>query len=143
VGIGLSMETLSRRGYLKKVMALAAMMIGILACSLGPLSVPGNFATQVSSIATKAPGAVPTDQTGLVDIPLLTGYGVRGPFYEIYFTDPFNPASAKDEGGPDVPLVAAINAARISVDVATYSLSLYSIQDALVHANNGVCWCAW
>jgi len=64
--------------------------------------------------------------------------GVRGPFYEIYFTDPFNQEAWKEEGGPDVPLVAAIDKARISVDVAAYSLSLYSIQSALLHAHHAV-----
>jgi phosphatidylserine/phosphatidylglycerophosphate/cardiolipin synthase-like enzyme len=63
------------------------------------------------------------------------GYGVRGPFYEIYFTDPFNPDASKEEGGPDTPLAEAIGKARISVDVAAYSLSLYSIQSALIDAH--------
>jgi phosphatidylserine/phosphatidylglycerophosphate/cardiolipin synthase-like enzyme len=38
------------------------------------------------------------------------------------------------EGGPDQYLAEAINGARLSVDVAAYSLNLWSIRDALVHA---------
>ncbi len=53
---------------------------------------------------------------------------------EIYFTDPAAPHAADYEGGPDETLAAAIDAARLSVDVAAYSLNLWSIQDALIHA---------
>ncbi len=53
---------------------------------------------------------------------------------QLYFTDP-SAASAQDyEGGPDLPLVNAINAARLSVDVAAYSLNLWSIRNALIRA---------
>ncbi len=72
---------------------------------------------------------------GLAEIPMQVGFGVRGSFYEIYFTDPFNPASSKEEGGPDLPLIAAIDKARLSVDLAAYSLSLYSLQAALIRAH--------
>jgi phosphatidylserine/phosphatidylglycerophosphate/cardiolipin synthase-like enzyme len=62
------------------------------------------------------------------------GSGVRGPFYELYFTDPFNPEAFRAEGGPDQPLVRAIDAARLSVDLAAYSLDLYSVRQALIDA---------
>ena len=107
----------------------------MLACSL-PLPPPPAAPSRLVDTATPD-SQIASD--GLTAIPLLSGYGVRGPFYEVYFTDPFNPESAKEEGGPDLPLVAAINSARISIDVAAYSLSLYSIQNALIHAfNRGV-----
>ena len=70
----------------------------------------------------------------LTDIPMQVGFGVSGPYYEIYFTDPANRAAYKEEGGPDEKLAEAIDAARISVDVAAYSMSLYSIQRALLNA---------
>jgi phosphatidylserine/phosphatidylglycerophosphate/cardiolipin synthase-like enzyme len=82
------------------------------------------------------PGVVTAAPRGLDVIPLQVGYGVRGPFYEIYFTDPFNPAAWREEGGPDTALAAAIDGARLSVDVAAYSFSLYSIQQALIHASD-------
>jgi phosphatidylserine/phosphatidylglycerophosphate/cardiolipin synthase-like enzyme len=67
------------------------------------------------------------------------GYGVKGSFYELFFTDPTSPEADREEGGPDKQLVAAIDSARISVDVAAYSFSLYSIQRALLNAfNRGV-----
>ena len=62
------------------------------------------------------------------------GYGVRSSFYEVYFTDPFNPNAYRDEGGPDIPLAQAIDEARLSVDIAAYSMSLRSVRDALLRA---------
>jgi phosphatidylserine/phosphatidylglycerophosphate/cardiolipin synthase-like enzyme len=54
---------------------------------------------------------------------------------QIYFTDPTAPHSRDYEGGPDEALAAAIDGGRLSVDVAAYSLNLWSIRDALIHAH--------
>ena len=54
---------------------------------------------------------------------------------QIYFTDPTAPHARDYEGGPDEALAAAIDGARLSVDVAAYSLNLWSIRDALIHAS--------
>lgn len=51
--------------------------------------------------------------------------------YSIYFTDPTSGASS---GGPDEPLAKAIQEARRSVDLATYNLTLPSLQIALLDA---------
>ncbi len=77
---------------------------------------------------------VPVTDGNVQEIPMQVGYGARGSFYEIYFTDPFNPETSRDEGGPDMPLVAAIDKAQVSVDVAAYSMSLRSVRDALLRA---------
>lgn len=77
---------------------------------------------------------VPVTDGSVQDIPMQVGYGVRGSFYEIYFTDPFNPDSNRDEGGPDMPLVAALDKAQVSIDVAAYSMTLRSVRDALLRA---------
>lgn len=84
------------------------------------------------------PGDVPTQPlaSGAVqEIPMQVGYGARGSFYEIYFTDPVNPESERQEGGPDIPLAQAIDNAQVSVDVAAYSMSLRSVRDALLNAH--------
>jgi phosphatidylserine/phosphatidylglycerophosphate/cardiolipin synthase-like enzyme len=65
---------------------------------------------------------------------LQVGYGVSSSWFELYFTDPVNPAARQLTGGPDGPLAEAIDAAQLSVDAALYSMSLYSIRQALVHA---------
>ncbi|MEJ5241018.1 MAG: phospholipase D-like domain-containing protein [Anaerolineales bacterium] len=71
---------------------------------------------------------------GLTPVALRVGYGVSDGWFELYFTDPLNPVSKEKQGGPDVPLVKAIDEARVSVDAALYSLSLDSVRDALLRA---------
>jgi phosphatidylserine/phosphatidylglycerophosphate/cardiolipin synthase-like enzyme len=53
----------------------------------------------------------------------------------VYFTDPGAPNAADYEGGPDEALAAAIDGARLSVDMAAYTLNLWSIRDALLDAH--------
>ena len=52
----------------------------------------------------------------------------------VYFSDPTNPSSKSLRGGPDKALAEAIDAARVSVDVAVLQLNLWSIRDALLNA---------
>lgn len=54
---------------------------------------------------------------------------------QIYFTDPNSPSAASYRGGPDEVLAAAIDEARLSVDVAIYNLNLWSVRDALLRAH--------
>ena len=87
--------------------------------------------------STETTGSItPTAGTRVIPIPLQVGYGVRGAWFELYFTDPANPLSFQGTGGVDGPLVAAIDAAHLSIDVAAYSLSLNSIRDALIRAHD-------
>ena len=69
-----------------------------------------------------------TPGTELTPIDLQVGYGVRGSWFELYFTDPADPFSSQGTGGVDGPLVEAIDAARLSIDVAAYSISLNSVR---------------
>ena len=78
----------------------------------------------------------PTSGTSVTPIELQSGYGVRGPWFELYFTNPSSPLSRQGTGGVDGPLVNAIDAARLSIDVATYSFSLNSIRNALLRAHD-------
>jgi phosphatidylserine/phosphatidylglycerophosphate/cardiolipin synthase-like enzyme len=77
-----------------------------------------------------------TPGTDLTPIDLESGYGVKGSWFELYFTDPTSPLSSQGTGGVDGPLVKAIDAARLSIDVAAYSLSLNSVRFALINAHN-------
>ena len=72
----------------------------------------------------------------LTPIDLQVGYGVRGSWFELYFTDPADPFSSQGTGGIDGPLVEAIDAARLSIDVAAYSISLNSVRYALIRAHD-------
>jgi phosphatidylserine/phosphatidylglycerophosphate/cardiolipin synthase-like enzyme len=90
--------------------------------------------TPTSTPAEVTPSSEPTSQVP-VEIPLKVGFGARGSWYEVYFTDPANPFSPQGSGGVDGPLVEAIDSAREGVDVAAYSLSLNSVRNALIDAH--------
>ena len=79
---------------------------------------------------------VSTGEPGLTPIYLPVGYGARGPWFEVYFTEPANPISPQGTGGVDGPLVEAIDSARLSIDVAAYSISLNSVRYALIRAHD-------
>lgn len=79
---------------------------------------------------------VATDSGNLTPIDLPVGYGVRGSWFELYFTDPANPVSQQGTGGVDGPLVEAIDQAKLSIDVAAYSLTLNSVRYALIRAHD-------
>lgn len=83
--------------------------------------------TQVSPTATREGELTPID--------ISVGYGVSGSWFELYFTDPVDPLSMQGTGGVDGPLVDAIDDARLSIDVAAYSLSLNSVRSALINAH--------
>jgi phosphatidylserine/phosphatidylglycerophosphate/cardiolipin synthase-like enzyme len=89
---------------------------------------------------TRLPGTqiptAPTTGTEITPIDLQVGYGVRGSWFELYFTNPASPISSQGTGGVDGPLVESIDAAHLSVDVAAYSISLNSVRDALIRAHD-------
>lgn len=87
-----------------------------------------------SSLTPTTTEAVPPDGE-LTPIELNTGYGVKGSWFELYFTDPSNPLSAQGTGGLDGPLARAINNAQLSIDVAAYSFSLNTIRNVLINAH--------
>lgn len=83
-----------------------------------------------------APDSAPEPPATLTEIDLPVGYGYKGSWFELYFTDPQSPLSSQQTGGIDQPLADAIDSARLSVDIAIYSLSLNSIRDALLRADD-------
>ncbi len=120
-----------------KPLFVVLLALSVSSCSLAN-SIPDNGGNTPEVSTTLTPGSIDLGDSGsaLQNIPLQVGFGVKGPFYEIYFTDPSNPEAFREEGGLDTRLVDAIDAARISVDVAAYSLSLYSIRQAILNAHN-------
>ena len=81
------------------------------------------------------PTVTETPESGLTEIPLPAGYGAHAAWVDIYFTNPESPLASQETGGPDGPLAESIDAARLTVDVAVYSLNLRSIRDALIRAH--------
>src|SRR5271157_1784996 len=95
----------------------------ILACQFG------SDVTSTTQPVTAVPASVTnTPSSSLTDIPMRIGYGVRGPWFELYFTDPTNPAAKQETGGPDGPLVASLDSARVAIDMAAYSLNLKDVE---------------
>ncbi len=71
----------------------------------------------------------------LASTPDGTGTGFSTSWIQVYFADP-TAVHAKDyEGGPDEVLAAALDKARLSIDVAAYRLNLWSIRDAVIKAH--------
>jgi phosphatidylserine/phosphatidylglycerophosphate/cardiolipin synthase-like enzyme len=91
---------------------------------------------------TRTPPTSGTADSGTDESPRLTnvqlpaGYGVKSSWFELYFTDPSSPVATQKTGGVDGPMTEAIDAAKLSVDVAIYSLSLNSVRDALLRAHD-------
>jgi len=113
---------------MKKILTLLCMaMILLTACGTARTT-PLPSAT-IDSVLEKSSAT-------LIDIPLAAGFGVDGGWFELYFTNPSSPLASQETGGIDAPLVKAIDAARLSVDVAIYSLSLNSIRDVLLRAHD-------
>jgi len=114
----------------KNCLHLILIPLALAACAPSLPATAKLPAVPTATVSANAPGPV------LSDIPLRAGYGVRGPWFELYFTNPSSPLAAQRTGGADGPLADAIDAARLTVDVAAYSLSLNSIRDALLHARD-------
>ena len=76
----------------------------------------------------------PSDEYTPID--LQAGYGLRGSWFELYMTNPDSPLSPQGTGGVDGPIVESIDAARLSVDVAAYSITLNSVRNALLNAHD-------
>jgi phosphatidylserine/phosphatidylglycerophosphate/cardiolipin synthase-like enzyme len=102
------MKSLLQRLFTRKTLLFAAVMLVASACLL-------EVTPQVTTIP---PDASPEPSNSI----------------EIYFTDPTSPAAPSLRGGIDELLVANVDRARVSVDVAIYDLNLWSLRDALVHA---------
>ena len=122
---------------MRKMILLCSLVLMVaLACDASslPNDVMTAFPLTVTPVRSVDIPTVPVAEGTVQEIPMQVGYGARGSFYEIYFTDPFNPDSSRDEGGADVPLVQSIDDARVSIDIAAYSMSLRSVRDALLRA---------
>jgi phosphatidylserine/phosphatidylglycerophosphate/cardiolipin synthase-like enzyme len=67
-----------------------------------------------------------------------TGFNTQvsaGDWYSVYFTNPGSPNSLSYRGGPEEHLAAAIDQARLSIDVAIYDFDLWRLRDALLAAD--------
>lgn len=118
-------------------MKLHHSLVSLLLLTVFVLAACGNLVPTPTETATAGSTETPvtTPEVKLTPIDLPVGYGVRGSWFELYFTDPSDPISPQGTGGVDGPLVDAIDAARLSIDVAAYSFSLNSLRYALIRAH--------
>ena len=102
--------------FLATIVFLLLLAISLVTCSPQPL------ATQVVVIPFTVTPFTVTPSIAAAD------------WFQVYFTNPASPMAKEYTGGPDEVLADAIHAARLSLDVAVYSLNLWSIRDALLDA---------
>ena len=122
-----------KRFSLSLGLVLVILVTFILGCTPSTPDIPPETETPLTQPAPV--NVTETPEFELTEIQLPAGYGAHGSWIDIYFTDPESPLASQETGGPDGPLAASIDAARLTVDVAIYSLSLTSIRDALIHAH--------
>jgi phosphatidylserine/phosphatidylglycerophosphate/cardiolipin synthase-like enzyme len=110
--------------YIKTSFILLAFIVLASACS-SEVSLPGfPVSTFPGSIlpSSISPSSTPPSET-------------TQDWYTVYFTNPASPIASTYRGGIDENLVAAIDKARLGVDVAVYDLNLWSMRDALLRAH--------
>lgn len=95
---------------------------------------PKTITNTPPSSVTELP--VTQEPQAIEQIPVHVGYGYQGSWFEIYFTDPANPAAKQDSGGVEEAVIASIDSARLSIDAAFYSLSLRDVANALLRARD-------
>jgi phosphatidylserine/phosphatidylglycerophosphate/cardiolipin synthase-like enzyme len=87
-------------------------------------------------LALLGAGCLPAQEKqpgGNLPVALLAAAPANG-WLEVHFTIPPIDGASSYRGGPDEALVEAVDAARLSVEVAAYSLNLWSVRDALIRA---------
>lgn len=68
-------------------------------------------------------------------IPIPIGYGYSGGWVEVFFTDPFSGLAHFQEDGIEGRLIDSIGKAKVSLDVAIYSMNDYPLERAIIEAN--------
>jgi phosphatidylserine/phosphatidylglycerophosphate/cardiolipin synthase-like enzyme len=112
----------------KPFLFFAALCLFLSAC-LTTTPMPSDPGSETETVTE-----TPADE--ITPIELAAGYGFQGSWFELYFTDPTSSLASQKTGGIDQPLADAIDSAKLSVDVAIYSLSLNSIRNALLRAHD-------
>ncbi len=130
----------SKTAHRHSILILLTLSLVLAACGTVSTGTPLPYLLWLTERPLTEPPVteLPMTEPSGTELPINTFGSPHGPstsgWLEIYFTDPSAPHALDYEGGPDEILAAAIDKARLSVDVAAYSLDLWSIRDALVRA---------
>lgn len=108
-----------------RILIMSAILVG---CVPSPYSNVGLTPTW----QTPAPGVI--DGSNLPSVTSGSSQADTLKDIDVYFSDPLHRIEGEYRGGPDEYLVQAINVAKVSVDIAMYSINLWSIRDALLDA---------
>ncbi|HFC91484.1 MAG TPA: DUF1669 domain-containing protein [Leucothrix mucor] len=107
--------TIIKMKILNKFLALFSILLLVTAC---------NSSTGFNQQGGGSSGGTPSTNT-----PALNGA------INVYFSQPDSASANTLKGGPETRLIAAIDQARISVDVAIYELSLKNVTQSLIKAH--------
>ena len=121
---------------LKRILFFALLVSLVLAACQPVTSVPPTTVTDDSPGPATQPPVTQPPTEAIEQIPVHVGYGYQGSWFEVYFTDPANPAAKQDSGGVEEAVIASIDSARLTIDAAFYSLSLREIANALLRARD-------
>ena len=121
---------------LKRILFCAFLIsLALTACEPVTSAPPTTVTDDSPGPATEPPITQPPSDA-IVQIPVHVGYGYQGSWFEVYFTDPANPAANQESGGVEEAVIASIDSARLTIDAAFYSLSLREVANALLRARD-------
>ena len=122
-----------------KPLRILGLVLLAMACTILPAGIAGGPPTTSPDAGTSTPSetgaSLPVGLEPITPLDLHVGRGVRGSWFELYFTDPADPAGLQFTGGVDERLVEAVDAARLSIHLAIYNLSLNNVREALINAH--------
>jgi phosphatidylserine/phosphatidylglycerophosphate/cardiolipin synthase-like enzyme len=113
----------NRRAQITPVMFLAVLSLALSALLNGCIIQP--IGSDVFSPTLAPPAIDPTSQPPSTSSPFM-----------LLFTDPYAPDAKNQTGGPDEAIVAAIDGAQKTIDIAIYNFSLKNVADALLRAQD-------
>jgi phosphatidylserine/phosphatidylglycerophosphate/cardiolipin synthase-like enzyme len=115
------------------LLVISIIVLLLAACAL-PISYPFKSSPTPTADPLTGSAAATEDPSAASPNPALDPAEPKIERLQIFFTDPTAPHARDYRGGPDAGLAGEIDKAHLSVDVAAYSLNLWSIRDALIHA---------